>query len=129
MSHELFISCTEPDGGLFTFKTSVPGVPIAGDNFTMSCIVTGQDRLVLMPVLTWEVEINGMPPVPVTLAVATIGTVIIGDLVVTESATFSRTLTFTTVRTSQARRYLCNGFFSGIIHKSAFVDLHVQSKF
>ena len=119
----------ELEGNDFDVLVSVPGIPTAGDNFTMNCTGTGPDRLVITPSLTWQVEVNGMTPVDVTLAEATIGTVTIGDLVVTGSATFSRTLTFTAVRTSQARPYSCNIFFSGIVSKSDFGDLHVRSKY
>ena len=129
MSHEPFISCTELDGNLFNSDVSVPGIPTAGDNFTMNCTVTGPDRLVLTPILTWQVEIiKGKPPVPVTMAVATIGLVTIGETVDTGSNTYSRTLTFTEFRTSQARPYSCNVFVTGVSF-SAFGDLHVQSKY
>ena len=94
----------------------------------MTCSVPGPERLVVIPYITWQVEINGMPPVPVEIAAATIGLVTVGDLAVTGSATFSRTLTFTAIRTSQARPYSCNVFLSGIISRSDFGDLSVQSK-
>ena len=111
----------------FQFMVSIPAIPTAGDNFTMTCIVTGPDRLVLTPQLEWRVEINGMSPVTVSEAEADIGTPTIGETVRTGSATFSSTLGFTKIRTSQARRYSCRVSISGIISSSAFGDLRVQS--
>ena len=115
------------NGSDFELEESVPGIPTAGDNFTMTCMFIGPDRLAITPQLSWEVQIGGNSPIDVTSAEADIGTVTIGDTVTTGSATFSTTLSFTSIRTSQARRYLCNVFISGIIDSSVFADLDVQS--
>ena len=111
----------------FKIMTSIPGIPTAGDNFTITCIVTGPERLAITPQLDWEVQINEMSPIPVADAEDDIGIVTTGNTVPTEIANFSRTLSFTRIRTSQARRYLCQVFISGVISQSAFADLHVQS--
>ena len=105
----------------------IPGIPTAGDNFTMTCIVAGPKRLAITPQIDWEVQINDMAPVDVTLAEADIGVPNIGDTVATGSTNFSKTLSFTQIRTSQARRFLCKVFISGVISESKFGDLHVQS--
>ena len=113
----------------FDINVLIPGIPTAGDNFTITCIVTGPERLAITPQLDWEVQINGMSPIPVTMAQSSIGTFTIEDMVTTRNAgtNFSRTLSFTTTRTSQARRYSCNVFILGIISDSEFADLHIQS--
>ena len=129
MSCELFILYTVLDGNLFSSTISISGIPIAGDNFTITCIVTGPERLVITPQIDWEVLINGWRPVPIAWAEADIGIVTIGDIVITESGNFSRTLSFTTIRTSQAQRYSCDVFISGIISESVFADLAVQGMF
>ena len=100
----------------------IPGIPTAGNNFTITCIVTGPDRLVITPDINWEVQISGMTPIPVTEAEADIGTII-----TTGRTNFSRTLSFTRIRTSQARRYLCDVFITGVISESQFGDLEIQS--
>ena len=109
--------------------TFIPGIPTAGDNFTITCIVTGPDRLVITPQLDWEVQINGMSLIPVTMAQSLIGTFTIEDVVITRNGgtNFSRTLSFITTRTSQARQYSCNVFILGILSDSEFADLHIQS--
>ena len=125
--YKLFFSYTALENDLFSYAVFIPGIPIAGDNFTITCIVTGPHRLVTTPQLDWGVEINHMPPIPVTEAEADIGFVTIGDMVIDGSANFSRTLSFTKIRTSQARRYTCEVFVSGVISESAFGTLAVQS--
>ena len=115
------------DASAFSSTISIPGIPTAGDNFTLTCIVIGPDRLVITPQLDWEVVINGMNPVPLTDAEADIGMVITGDTVNTGSANFSRMLSFTKIRTTQARQYVCTIFLSGIINDSEFGNLAVQS--
>ena len=127
VSSELYLSYTALEDELFSSAIAIPGIPTAGDNFTMTCISTGPERLVDTPQLDWEVEINGMSPILVTEAEADIGLVIIGDIVITGSANFSRTLSFTKIRTSQARQYACQVFVSGIISQSAFGILAVRS--
>ena len=112
----------------FGINTVIPGIPIAGDNFTMTCTVTGPDRLAITPQIDWEVQINGMQPSALTLVVDDIGVPTIGNTVAIGNGTFSKTLSFTRIRTSQARRYLCQVFISGVISKSEFADLYVQSR-
>ena len=115
------------DDDHFQITNFIPGIPTAGDNFTITCNVTGPERLAITPQLKWEVQISGMSPVKVTSAEADIGVPTIGDTVATGSSNFSKTLSFTRIRTSQARRYLCDVFISGVISKSVFADIHVQS--
>ena len=88
MIHELFVSYTVLDDSLFSSTISIPGIPIAGDNFIITCIVTGPDRLVITPQLDWEVKINGMILVLVAEAEADIGIVTIGDTIITGNANF-----------------------------------------
>ena len=128
MRYELFISYTALVDNLFSSAISIPGIPTAGDNFTITCIVTGPDKLTITPQIDWEVQINEMST-PITEAETDIGIVTIGDIVITGSGNFSRTLSFTTIRTSQAQQYLCNIFISGVVSVSVVANLAVQGMF
>ena len=127
MCCELSLTLTGLDDSLLNSSISIPGIPFAGDNFTITCIVTGPDRLFDIPELLWLVVVNTTTEVPDTNAEAIIDNVTIGDVVANGSAVFSRMLAFTSIRTSQARRYSCKAFLSGISYESVFEDLHVQS--
>lgn len=126
MCYELFLTLTGLDDQ-FSPSIFIPGIPLAGDNFTITCTVTGPDRLAAIPKLLWLVAVNPTMEIPVTEAEAIIGNVTIDDVVANGSASFSRALRFISIRTSQARQYSCTALLSGNSYTSMLRDLHVQS--